>query len=411
MSALHPLLRMASVVLATTAWAEPPLTSELAVEKALAGNSELAALAAEVAAADARLTGASLLLQVNPELSGSVGGRSARTGGSLQVEAELSQQLELLGQRGARIEVARAARAGAEARLRARRSEVAAEVRQAFARALAAEQILIIARENLDLAKQTAKAAERRLELGDGSRIEVNTAQIEVGRTASEVSLALKGSAAALGQLRLILALEPTVALRIEGDLRASVGALPEVDVLLRRAMEARADLMAAKRAVEAARAEGAFAARDWLPRPHIGVRYEQEEGDHVVLGTLSFDLPVFNQNQAGRGVAAAQLTQSERALEAIERRVRQDVMFAALRVKTSQDAVQAFEGRVLDAMTENLALINTAYAAGKIDLFELLVIRRNTLEARRSYVEALEELRVAEAELGRALGLEKGAL
>ena len=119
--------------------------------------------------------------------------------------------------------------------------------------------------------------------------------------------------------------------------------------------------------------------------------------------------MPVFNQNQAGRGVATAEVVRAERVLEATERRIRQEVLLAALRLETAQGVVQAFDDGVVQAMTENLGLINTAYSAGKIDLFELLVIRRDTLEARRGYIEALEELRAAEAALGRALGMDGG--
>lgn len=408
MTARTGVLAIAIVLLPSWTSAEG-LTADRAVEMALAHNPEVAVLRSELEAFEARLSGASLLLQANPEISTSVGTRSAQTGDEVDYDVELTQQLEVFGQRGARIEAARAGRAGAEARLQARRSEVAAEVRQAFARSLAAEQLLVIARENLELGKQTAKAAVKRLEVGDASRIEFNTAHIEVGRAAKEVSMALKEDAAALASLRLLLALEPTIDLRLAGDLRVPTITTVGADALLKRAAESRADLVAARNAVEVARAERTVAKRDWLPRPRLGARYEQDEGDRVILGTLSFDLPLFNQNQAARGVAAAQLTQAERELQATERRVRQEVMLALSRISSAKEVVQAFEGSVIDAMTENLSLINTAYSAGKIDLFELLVIRRDTLEARRGYVEVLAELRAAEAELGKALGAEKG--
>lgn len=398
------------VLLPRVVRAEEALTADSAVKLALEQNPELTSLSAEVQAADARLGGASLLFQANPEISGSVGSRSTATGNLLEYEAGVSQQLEVFGQRRSRIDGASAGRSSAEARLKARRSGLAAEVRQVFARALATEQLVEVAQENLGLARQTAKAAEKRLEVGDGSRIEVNTARVDVGRAARELNLALKNRATAHAELRLLLAVEPTMVLRLEGDLKSSaVIALVDPDALVRRALQSRWELSAARQGVEVARAEQRSAGREWLPRPRVGARYERDEGDQVVLGTLEFDLPVFNQNQAGRGVATAQLVQAELALQTTERRVRQEVLLAAVRLQAAQDAAKGFEGEVVEAMEENLRLVGTAYQAGKIDLFELLLIRRNTLETRRGYIEALEEQRAAEAELAKALGADGG--
>ena len=41
----------------------------------------------------------------------------------------------------------------------------------------------------------------------------------------------------------------------------------------------------------------------------------------------------------------------------------------------------------------------------GKLDFAQLLLFRRETIEARRGYIEALDELNRAEAQLSRTLG------
>ena len=51
------------------------------------------------------------------------------------------------------------------------------------------------------------------------------------------------------------------------------------------------------------------------------------------------------------------------------------------------------------------MSLVDEAYRAGKVDFFQLLLMRRETLEARNGYVDALEELHAAKAELLRATG------
>ncbi|HKO92181.1 MAG TPA: TolC family protein, partial [Polyangiaceae bacterium] len=175
--------------------AEEALTADKAVQMALERNPELTSLSAEVQAADARLRGASLFLQSNPALSGSLGPHFSAGGSQLDYEVGLSQELEVFGQRAARIDAARAGKSVVELRWKARRSELAAQVRQAFVHALAAEQLVLVAQESLALARQTVQAAEKKLEVGDGSRIEVNTARIEVGRSTRELNVAMRNQA------------------------------------------------------------------------------------------------------------------------------------------------------------------------------------------------------------------------
>ncbi len=379
-----------------------------AVRIALERNPELASLGAEVSAARSRLDGATLLAQRNPEVS--LGAGSRRTAGdrSGDLEVEVTQEVEVFGERSARIAAARAALASAEARYQARRVELATETRESFARALAAERLLAVAREARELAGTVEAAAARRLEVGEASQIEVNSARVEAGRSASEVAEAIRRREAALAELRLLAAIDPASDLVLSGELAPL--ALPEraePSSILAVALEQRPDLRAAREDLKAAAAERRLAEREALPKPRLGARFEREGEEDAILGTLSFDLPLLNRNQAGRGVAGARLVQAQRALEAAERRVSQEVRLALARLEAARDAARAFEGEVVRAMEENLRLVATAYQAGKIGLFELLVLRRDALDARRGRIRAQEDLVSAEAQLLRALGQE----
>ena len=171
------------------------------------------------------------------------------------------------------------------------------------------------------------------------------------------------------------------------------------------QALAQRADLQAARAELEAARARQRLATREALPSPRLGVTYSREEEAQIVQGTLGLELPLVQRNQAARGVAAARLAQAEQALQTLERAVRMEVRLATERYQTASAAADAYGGGVLAALEENLALVNEAYRAGKVDFFELLVIRREALDARRDYIEALEELNAAGAQLKRAVG------
>ncbi|WP_224368452.1 TolC family protein [Hyalangium versicolor] len=390
---------------AQPAAAAAPLTLARAIALALERSPALIPLEAELARARAQAQGASLLLQSNPELSAAAGPRLRTEGRSLDLGLGVSQRLEIFGQRGARREAAQALVEASEARLQARRVELAAKVREAFARTLAAEQVALLAQDAQTLAIQALTAAEERLSAGAASRLEVNTARVEAGRAAREQTRAYQRQSSTLSELRLLLGLQADEEVRLDGSLQP--GKTPELSLqaLLAQALRQRADLRAAQAEVTAAQAERDLAAREALPSPRIGATYSREEDAQIIQGTLAVDLPVFNRNQAARGVGTARVAETERQREALERAAHAEVRLALTRYQAAEKAVSIFGEDALIALQENLELATEGYRAGKMDFLELLVIRRETLDARRDYIEALEELGSAQAQLQRVIG------
>jgi cobalt-zinc-cadmium efflux system outer membrane protein len=385
------------------------ITVQQAVELALERNASILSARADVAAARARLDGASVLLRSNPEIEGSAGPRHTPDGRSTDLGFGISQRIEVFGQRGARIDAAKALASAAEAGLESRQVAIAAEVREAFARRLAAARRLAIANEALALAGDAFRAAEARQRSGAASKIEVNAARSSLGRAIQAQALAVQRDSAAIGNFVTLVGLDPETDLKLDGDLAATPSDLPPLESLVERALAQRPDVRSARLEIEAARAEGQAAAREALPSPRLGITYS-EEGDgagrtRITQGVLAFDLPLFNRNQGERGVAAARLLQTERALQALTRAVHSEVGVAGTRVMAASTAVRAYTGGLLAGLEENMELVTEAYRAGKVGYFELLVIRRETLDARIGYVDALEELQAARAQLARALG------
>ena len=378
---------------------------EQAVEVALQRNAGLAVLAADVASARARLEGASLVLQDNPELDVAAGPR--RSGGSTttDIAVGISQRLEIFGQRGIRRDVAKQLVAAAEAQLEMRRVQVAAEVRTTFFRALAAGEQAKLAEEVLELAEEAIRAAEARARSGAASQMEVNAARIALGRAVRDRAEADRRRNTAVGELIVLLGLDAREPFTLAGQLTPDAGTPPDGEVILKKAIEQRPDLLAAKRDLEAARAESRLAGRAALPSPRLGVSYADEGDERVVHGGVAIDIPVFQRNQAARGVADARSRLAERAVEALERSIRAEVMVALERQRTAAAAAQGFGGATVASLAENLQLVNEAYRAGKVNLFELLVIRREALDARTAYLSALEDLAAAKAELTRVTG------
>lgn len=412
----------ATLAPARTARADEALTLEAAIRRAWEQNSDIRAAEAEVDAARARAAGARAQRLGNPELSIGAGPRFGsgerapgdRHGSTIDVELSITQPIEIGGRRRARIDAAAASVNVAEARLAELRGAVAADVREAFGRALAAEAHGQVARDAIQLATQALQAAERRQRAGDASLIEVNTARIELGRSQRANLAARRMRAAAIAELKLLLGIGAAAPVALQGQLepagqeRTVAGQAHTIDLQESIALAARnrADLLVARHELEATRAEQRLASREAVPTPRVGVSFGKEESAQIVLGILSMEIPLFDRNQTARGVSRARVRQAELAVAALEQRIAQEVELSLERVRTAREALEAFSGDVLRALEENVALVTRGYEAGELDFLQLLLIRREMLEARREYIEALAELNSAEAQLDRVLGV-----
>lgn len=403
---------LASLVASGVRAQEGGLSMEEAVRTAMERNLEVRLAAAELDAARAR-AGSVPLLQGNPEVSAEAGPRRRAGETSLDYSLGILQAVEVGGQRGARVDAAEAAQATAEARLRARRAEVAADVREAYGRALGARGFTRLAQQAAELAQRSLETAQARLEQGDASRLELNTARVEAARARREARLAQVQEAAATGQLRRLLGLAPSTPMQLVGELTAPPAneEAPRPEVLLARASERRADVQATAHALAAAEAEARLSAREAIPSPRLGVAFGREEEAHLVLGTLGVELPLFNRNQAARAEARGRVSQARVTREAQEAVLVQEVQLAAQRYSAALAGARDFAGETLAAVEENLALADEAYRAGKVDFLQLLLVRREAVESRRAQIEALEELNAARARLLQAIGAEGGAL
>jgi len=404
---MGPLCIVMSIAAASGAFAEErTLTLGEATRLALTNNPALRTLAASADAAKARLAGASLLLQSNPTVTATAGPRSTAAGKTTDYSVQVLQQIEIGGKRGARIDAAEAALEATEAQVQALRADVAASVRESFGRALAAEQRVQLAAEAVAVSQQAVNAAEERFREGAAALLEVNTARVELGRVARDRGEAERRRAEAFADLHLLLGLDPLETVTLQREV-ASEEPVRGPAELVREALANRGEVKASRRALDAAEAEARLASRERFPSPRIGASYshEQESNTAIVQTVLSFDLPLFNRNKAARGVAAARVAQSETALEATDRRIRQEVLAAVARLQAAQSAADGYASDVVRAMQENMELVTESYRAGKIDFLQLLLIRRQTLEARREYIDVLEELNAARAQIDRALG------
>lgn len=396
-SVLAVLLAAAGLARADSGPAE--VSVEAAIRVALERNAGVREADADVAAARARLGGARIVLPENPEVELAIGPRTHVGERSTDLELGLSQQVEIAGQRGVRTRAAEAALTAAEARRETVRARIAADVQESFGNALAARARVALAAEAVELARRAHGAARERFGTGASSRLDLNAAAVERSRAERELLRLEQETVAAVSALKLLVGEEVAPA----GDLERWMSRAQPPPKAGTRPEGERPQVLAARRELDAARAERDLAGRSVVPNLRLGAVYAREEGAEIVQGTVGFAIPLFRRNQQERGVAAAQVSRAEAGLAAATLRASEEQKLAVARLAVARRNVAAFSEGALAAARDNAALATEGYEAGKLGFLELLVARRDALATREAYIEALEALNAAEAQVVRA--------
>lgn len=386
-----------------TAHGREPETIEITYDEALAlaRSRAPASLMARAAAREASSQiDAASVRPFNPQLQAAAGPRFGTAGTVLDWQIGAQQWLELGGQRGDRLAVARAGAAAGEARSDDAQRRLLREVSLAFIAAVFWERRVVLAEENLEISRAIAAVARRRHEVGDVGGLEAAASTLAVARAQSDLDRARASVAAAEGRLEALLGVEPSVDLSCRGDLR-TLGTLAagEADI------DQRPDVRALRAEIDEAEAETELGRASRVPNVAVGARYNREELDHRVQGTLTVELPTFNR---GQGTSATARARRDR----LEAELRVTRTTAAIETKTSttlahdlSEAARRFEEVGLVSLEGAETLASASYAAGQIPLGELLAIRRELVGARLDHAQLLLEAAIARVELAASTG------
>jgi cobalt-zinc-cadmium efflux system outer membrane protein len=161
-----------------------------------------------------------------------------------------------------------------------------------------------------------------------------------------------------------------------------------------------RPDLQALAAAVRQAEAEIRLGGT--LAKPAFALRtgFKREEGADVVSAGVSVSLPWLARGQEEVAVGQARAASLRSQMEAVRRAAETEVRTAFAVYRSRVQAVEELETAAMPAVADNETLAQRSYEAGEINLGELLLIRQENLEARRSYLGLLLEARLAAAEL-----------
>ena len=342
-----------------------------------------------------RLLGASVRFQANPEIDAAVGNRRGPDTRYTDFELGFGQNFEPGARRSARIDGANAAIAQSSANIDEVTRTVLRLAASAYYRAVHANERIRLLTATHELAASVYSTADRRFKAGDIAVLDVNVARTSLARVRAEREGAEASKAFALGELRQLLRLESDIG--VEGSLARPGGT--DLNAVLLAASQ-RPELRSLEAAIAEAEAELRLGLSFSKPEYGVGVRYSREERDQIVLGGMTLTLPMFSKGQEQRAIGSARAARFRAELDAARTRVQLEVRAAFDAYDRRLAAVRVLEAEAIPGLDENEQLTTRSFEVGQLGLPELLLIRREFLDTRSQYLDALLEAALARIDL-----------
>ena len=186
----------------------------------------------------------------------------------------------------------------------------------------------------------------------------------------------------------------------------------PQLDALVKRALETRPDLRAARKGVALYDSAIATAKREAYPDIAVGVSFTHSEftvsGDNpnTVGLSVTVPLPIFDRNRAGIARAELDATRTQNEIARLELLVRHEVAESVRRIERANLVLDVYEaGGMLSRADNALRVAENSFKAGAVSLLELLEAQRTYSETRARYLHAQFDHAIASIDLRRALG------
>lgn len=414
-----PVFVLCSILIHQRIGAQDPgvvrLDLDTAIRRALAENPELQAKRAALGRFEARLVDAELLFQTNPTLALYPAYRnrrfSAPTGRNVaDMEVKILQEFEIGGQPGHRRTAAQKDVSRAALDVQAAERALEAEVSGAFNSLLAAQQKIAIQRELLSAYQTLLESGLRRFERKDISTIDLDTLRLDRDRSKTDVSDTENARVLAENRLRLLLGARGTERIIALGNLlnwktQANGGGTPTLAELQSCALQNRPEVRSAMQAIEMREAERELALAERVPNLSAGPFYRLDDQDQVIGAELIIPLPVFNRNEADITRARTNLNVAKLDLRARELSIETGVRRAYEQLQIAKMRLAEHSGSSDEELDRSTALIQKAYHAGELSIFDLSIALERIFEKRVRMLQDALRYRQAKVQLAAQLG------
>lgn len=287
--------------------------------------------------------------------------------------------------------------------LAAQKLRVLTDVRIAFVQALRSQRQIELTQHLIDIGRKGVKAANDLFNASEVGRTDVLHAELEV-----EAALILHHNAenrrrAAWRALAAVTAQTSLAPQPLSGDI-TDIDEEIEFEAALQRLRNQSPEIAAALADVEKSRCN--LRRQQIEPRPNLIVAGLVNVRDNGIGGStdgailVGVPLPIWNRNQGAIREARHLLSAAEQALGQVEARLMQQLAPVFERYRNAAEQVDHYQTRILPMSVETLQLTRTSYELGEISFTNLLNAQRTYANNQLAYLDSLEALRVALAEI-----------
>lgn len=285
----------------------------------------------------------------------------------------------------------------------AQRQRVLTDVRIAFIRALRAQRQIDVTRELVAISERALVVAQQLRMAQEVGKADVLQAELEVENARIELRNAENRHAAVWRELAAVTGQSGLVIQTLEGDLFAEKEPI-RFEQALSVLQTSSPEISSAVERIEAARCQ--LAREQIEPMPNVTVSGLVNWRDNGANGqsdgglAVSVPLPLWNRNQGAIQQARFELVAAQRELEQRTLDLQQRLAPTYERYSNARQQSQTYREQIIPRAEETLELTRTAYELGEVSFVNLLTIQRTYAENRLRFIDSLEALRVAEAEI-----------
>lgn len=380
---------------------EKPLTPDTAVQIALQNNKGLQASLAELGVAEADLVQAGRMR--NPSFS------FGRMRGGEDIEIERSVMFDLIGIVTMPIRSQIEGRRFEQAKLQAASQAVqlAADTRQAYFNAVAAQQTVKYMEQVQEAANAGAELSQRLARVGNVSKLDQAREQVFYADATAQVARARHNATAARERLTRLLGLwGANTAFKLPDRLPDLPKAPRDIANIEQLAMEQRLDVQMAKRDAHAtASALGLTKATRFINVLDAGYTNKSETGAPRANGyEIELELPLFDWSGARTARAEAMYMQSVHRTADLAIRARSQVREAYSAYRTTYDLARHYQSEVVPLRKKISDEVLLRYNGMLASVFELLTDARDQVSSVNAAIEAQRDFWIAETALQAAI-------
>ncbi len=364
------------VILPTEIESGQALSSDVAIQTALANNDGFHATLAQMGMAEGDFIQAGLL--TNPSFSTMI------PAGVKQWEWTLFVPIEAFLLRPERMALAEKDCERIAQQLVQNGLTLVRDVRVAHANlALATEQHRL-GLEALAIRQNISDLIEKRLQAGDIAELESMQARVDLLNSKADATLLEQSVGIAREQLALLMGI-PEHADNLQADSFTNCNETAEsLDQLVEQATSNRPDLQAADWAVCAAESRCRLSHKAWWRFDGVADANGSGNKGYEMGPGLRFDVPIFNKNEGGIARSEAELTAANYNRDQIRDSIVQQIRLASKQFRQASDNFNSLNSEVLPALAEAVKIAEKGFADGGTSYLLVLQTTSQYVDAKR---------------------------